>query len=158
MFQPSEIYPKVSQDWHLTNRGCSQSLKLFRRHYSCTNRAANYRISHSFVGPGFTMVLINSNASALFVWRKERFRKDSQVGINCSVFRREENCAAVASELIRQADTLAFAQWPGERHFTFVDAKKTRHKRDPGRCFRKAGWRVCGESKLGLLILERSVQ
>jgi hypothetical protein len=35
-----------------------------------------------------------------------------------------------------------------------VDTKKTRHKRDPGRCFLKAGWRYFGWSKGGLRILE----
>lgn len=37
---------------------------------------------------------------------------------------------------------------------TFVDAKKTRRKRDPGRCFRRAGFEHVGYTKdLGLVAL-----
>jgi hypothetical protein len=37
---------------------------------------------------------------------------------------------------------------------TFVDAKRVRAKRDPGRCFRKAGFRPVGYTKGGLLALQ----
>lgn len=37
---------------------------------------------------------------------------------------------------------------------TFVDTEKVRHKRDPGRCYRKAGWKPCGYTKGGLLALQ----
>jgi hypothetical protein len=33
---------------------------------------------------------------------------------------------------------------------TFVDAEKVRRKRDPGRCYRKAGFRHVGFTKGGL--------
>ena len=36
---------------------------------------------------------------------------------------------------------------------TEVDPSKTRRKRDPGRCFLRAGWRLVGERR-GLVILE----
>lgn len=41
---------------------------------------------------------------------------------------------------------------PAEPLETEVDPTKTRHKRDPGRCFRRAGWTVTGERR-GLVIL-----
>jgi hypothetical protein len=34
---------------------------------------------------------------------------------------------------------------------TFVNASKVRHKRDPGRCYRHAGFKLVGETKGGLL-------
>jgi hypothetical protein len=37
---------------------------------------------------------------------------------------------------------------------TFVDEDKVKPKRDPGRCFLKAGFRVCGRTKAGLLALQ----
>lgn len=37
---------------------------------------------------------------------------------------------------------------------TFVDASKTKRKRDPGRCFRRAGFVPCGETKGGLIALQ----
>ncbi len=36
---------------------------------------------------------------------------------------------------------------------TFIDPSKVRHKRDPGRCFRRAGFVRDGETKGGLLAL-----
>jgi hypothetical protein len=89
----------------------------------------------------------------LFVWRK--FIDDAvpkQEGVNCAVFRNEG--AGLSSRLIMAADDLAWYRWPGERLYTYVDPKRTRHKRDPGRCFIRAGWRPCGWTKGGLRILE----
>ena len=37
---------------------------------------------------------------------------------------------------------------PVEGVITFVDPEKTRHKRDPGRCFRRAGFHVSGKHAL----------
>jgi hypothetical protein len=37
---------------------------------------------------------------------------------------------------------------------SFVDAEKVRHKRDPGRCYRKAGWTHVGHTKGGLLAFQ----
>jgi hypothetical protein len=37
---------------------------------------------------------------------------------------------------------------------TFVDASKTRHKRDPGRCYIKAGFQRAGMTKGGLHALQ----
>jgi hypothetical protein len=34
---------------------------------------------------------------------------------------------------------------------TFVDASKVRHKRDAGRCYKRAGFHLVGETKGGLL-------
>lgn len=88
----------------------------------------------------------------MFVWRK--FKDDSgQQGINCAVFRNESDI--LSSELIRQADVVADFVWPGERHYTYVRAEAVR-SRNPGFCFVAAGWRKCGYTKGGLLILERN--
>lgn len=99
------------------------------------------------------MVLLTEDCQALFVWRSERFRLDGQTGVGCSVFRNEG--PALSSDLIREADELAWQRWPGERHFTYVDAGKIRPKRDPGRCFLRAGWQRAGTSQTGLILLER---
>lgn len=37
---------------------------------------------------------------------------------------------------------------------TFVDPTKTCRKRDPGRCFRRAGFEPCGTTKGGLIALQ----
>jgi hypothetical protein len=100
---------------------------------------------------GEKLVLRTAGACAFFVWRK--FRDASgQTGINCAAFRNEG--AHRSSELIRQADAIADCLWPGERHYTYVDPARVRST-NPGFCFLAAGWRRCGRTKGGLLMLER---
>lgn len=121
---------------------------IFDRHYS----RRHYRDGRKptiFVGPGYKMVLMTPCARALFVWRKF-ISRDDQVGINCSVFRNEG--AGLASDLIREAMKLAWARWPGERLYTYVDPRKVKGN-PPGSCFRHAGWRPCGTTKKNRLII-----
>lgn len=144
--------------WTLTKDGDPRGFELFRRHYTFNPKRDQMsfwkQVSETlFVGPGEKCVLLTGDDLALFVWRKEKYRQDGQVGIDCAVFRNEGR--ELSSSLIRAADVIAWGRWPGERHFTFVDPKKTRHKRDPGRCFLRAGWKHAGWSKSGLRILER---
>jgi hypothetical protein len=81
-------------------------------------------------------------------------RLDNQTGVNCAVFRNEG--AGLSSDLIREADELAWQRWPGERHFTYVWDEKVR-SRNPGYCFLKAGWQRVGRNKDGrLTLLERT--
>jgi len=98
-------------------------------------------------------VLVTFGYDALFVWRK--FIDDAipkQTGVNCAVFRNESS--ALSSVLIREADEIAEARWPGERRYTYVNADKIRST-NPGCCFKLAGWQTCGRTKGGLVILER---
>lgn len=137
-------------DWWLTKDGDKTCLALYERHYSAY-RYRDGRKRSQFVGPGQTIVLRTAAGDALWVWRK--FIDDSgQQGINCAVFRNESNIKS--SELIRQADAIADFAWPRERHYTYVNTKAVRSS-NPGFCFIAAGWRRCGRTKSGLLILER---
>ena len=136
--------------WWLTRDGDRDCLALYERHYSAY-RYADGRQRKLFVGPGEKVVLRTERADALFVWR--RFIDDSgQDGINCAVFRNEG--PHLSSELIRQADAIADRLWPDRRHYTYVDRQKVAST-NPGFCFLRAGWRRCGVTKGGLLILER---
>jgi hypothetical protein len=88
----------------------------------------------------------------MWVWRK--FIDDSgQEGINCAVFRNEG--PHQSSELVAQADRVADCLWPNRRHYTYVNGKAIRST-NPGFCFLKAGWKRCGKTKGGLLILDRA--
>ena len=61
----------------------------------------------------------------------------------------------LSSVLVAEVDELGWARWPDEsRHWTYVDPTKVRSS-NPGYCFLRAGYRRCGHSKRGLLILER---
>jgi len=77
-----------------------------------------------------------------------------ETGVNCAVFRNEQSTCGRSSQLIAAAMNLAWERWPGERLFTFVDDKMVRHKRDPGRCFIRAGFTRCGISQSGKLVFE----
>lgn len=134
---------------------------LYKRHYSVKNRRSWWPMG--FVPAGDDMVLLTLNCAALFVWKAHRdqdvqlvHRKgydDGQRGINCMIFRNEG--AGLSSELIREADDLAWQRWPGERHFTYVADAKVQSS-NPGYCFLKAGWQRCGRNADGrLTILER---
>ena len=135
--------------WWLTKDGDRTCLALYERHYSAYQYKDGRKRSQ-FVGPGQTITLRTQEGDALFVWRK--FIDDSgQQGVNCAVFRNESQ--HLSSILIRQADAIADHVWPGERHYTFVNAEAVRST-NPGSCFRHAGWRRCGTTKGGLLIFE----
>ena len=98
-------------------------------------------------------MLRTADASALFVWRE--YIDDTipkQEGIECAVFRNESRYQS--SVLIRQADAIADFCWPGMRHYTKINPEEVR-SRNPGFCFLMAGWRRCGVTQGGLLILEK---
>lgn len=137
--------------WWLTKDGDLDCLDLYERHYSCY-RYADGRQRKLFVGPGEKVVLRTAAADAMFVWRK--FIDDSgQDGVNCAVFRNESEHRS--SVLIRQADAIADALWPDCRHYTHVRAEAVKSK-NPGFCFIAAGWKRCGRTKGGLIVLERA--
>jgi hypothetical protein len=72
-----------------------------------------------------------------------------------SLFRNEG--AGLSSELIREAVAVTrgiYGDPPPLGMVTFVDADKTRRKRDPGRCYVKAGFKHVGFTKGGLHALQ----
>jgi len=59
--------------------------------------------------------------------------------------------------MIRQAVAATLHEYgaaPALGMVTFVDAGKVKRKRDPGRCFLRAGFRPVGETKGGLLAFQ----
>jgi hypothetical protein len=144
--------------WWITKDGNLDCLDLYQRHYSAY-RYADQRERKLFVGPGNKLVLHTADSRAVFVWRRftddcidERTGKQ-QEGVNCAVFRNEGE--HLSSSLIRQADAIADAVWADSRHYTYVDSEKVASA-NPGFCFIAAGWRRCGRTKGGLLVLERT--
>ena len=136
--------------WLEVKDGDPSGRSLFRRHYSY-RPYKDGRNPALFVGPGEKMVLLTPDCRGLFVWRKF-INSDGQYGVNCAVFRNEG--AGLASDLIREADRMAWERWPGERHYTYVNPKRVKSD-NPGYCFLRAGWRRCGLTKWNkLLILE----
>jgi hypothetical protein len=143
--------------WWLTKDGDAACLALYERHYSA-HRYRDQRVRRLFCGPGEKVVLRTFDGTAFFVWR--RFRdacldartEAPQAGVNCAAFRNEG--AHRSAELVRQADAIADQLWPDCRHYTYVDATRVRST-NPGYCFLVTGWRRCGVTQSGLLVIER---
>jgi hypothetical protein len=99
-------------------------------------------------------VLLTADADALWVTSrpKAEYVQHAWAGawIN-SMFRNES--AHLSSELILQAVAATRAMWPDVPTLgmiTFVDASKVRRKRDPGRCYRRSGFKHVGFTQGGL--------
>ena len=147
------VQPFLFGDGWIEVRDGNDSVRsIFERHYS-RKQYADGRKPLLFVGPGEKMVLMTPDAKAIFAWRRF-ISGDGQQGVNCAIFRNEGQQRS--SDLIRQADAIADAKWPGERHYTYVNPRKVMSN-NPGYCFKVAGWKECGVTKWNrLLILERS--
>lgn len=137
-------------NWYAIKDGNPFGRAMLNRHYSVNPDTIN-RKPKLFIGPGEKMALMTSDCRALFVWRK--FIDDTgQRGINCAVFRNEGNL--LSSQLILEAEQIAWLRWPGERLYTYINAGKIRST-NPGYCFQRAGWHKCGSTKGGLIIMEK---
>jgi len=96
------------------------------------------------VPPGRCVVLLTEQADALWVtsWPFAAYVKHAWAGAwICSLFRNESD--HLSSDLIREAVAETMTVWPEVPELgmvTFVNSDKTRPKRDPGRCYLRAGW------------------
>ena len=136
--------------WQLSYRADRAALPLADRHYSRQKPGTG-----QFVAPGRCVVLTGLRADALWVslWQQPEYVVHAWPGAwLCSLFRNES--AELSSELIRQAVAGTRFVWPAVPPLgmvTFVDPGMVRRKRDPGRCFVRAGFRSCGSTRSGLL-------
>lgn len=143
----------TSQRWHLSHKFDPRARPLADRHYN--RRKVG---SPQFVPPGRALVLLTEAADALWItsWPKGEYVRHAWPGawVN-SCFRNENPDENLSSELIREAIAATCAYFgspPKQGMITFVDPDKTRHKRDPGRCYRKAGFEVVGQTAKDSLI------
>ena len=139
--------------WKVSNRADPEDLPLADRHYSRQKVG-----TLQFVPPGRCVVLKTNCLRALWVtsWPLPEYVMHAWAGawIN-SLFRNEG--AGLSSDLIRDAIAATLDVWPRVPSLgiiSFIDKSKIRHKRDPGRCYRKAGFREAGYTKGGLLALQ----
>ncbi len=139
--------------WHLSHRFDRRALPLADAHYNRQHVG-----SPQFVPPGRCLVLLTARADALFVtsWPFAEWVRHAWAGAwMCSAFRNES--PHLASALIREAVAATrhrFGEPPPLGMVTFVNAAKVRRKRDPGRCFLRAGFEACGETQGGLLAFQ----
>lgn len=135
--------------WRESFKADPRARPLADRHYNRQKVG-----SPQFMPPGRSLVLLTDAADALWgsSWPKAEYVRHAWPGAwICSVFRNES--PQRASDLIRDAVAATRAAWgdpPPLGMVTFVDAEKVRHKRDPGRCFLRAGFRPVGKTGGGV--------
>jgi hypothetical protein len=137
--------------WRLSWRADPVARAIADRHY---NRQAVG--AAQFVPPGRCLVLL-SDSPALWVtsWPLAEYVQHRWPGAwVCSCFRNEGG--ELSSSLVREAVAVTRWRWPDVPTLgmvTFVDPARVRRKRDPGRCFRRAGFREDGMTAGGLVAL-----
>ena len=124
--------------WLLSWRADPLARAIADRHYNRQNPD-----SPQFVPPGRCFVLRTDHAFWVTSWPFAEHVKHAWAGAwVCSAFRVEGGCDR-ASDLIVDAVAATrafFGKPPALGMVTFVDETKVRHKRDPGRCFLRAGF------------------
>lgn len=126
---------------------------MLNRHYSANHYSdgRNVRLS---AGPGEKIILQTPEGGAVFIWRKF-IDKSGQSGVNCAFFRNEVPEIYLSSDLIIEAEQIAWQRWPNARLYTYVNPRKIKST-NPGYCFIVAGWRKVGITKSKkLLVLEK---
>lgn len=144
----------MSQPWRVSHRFDVRALPLADAHYNRQKVG-----TPQFVPPSTCIVLLTEDADAVWTttWPRAEYTKHRWAGawVN-SLFRNES--PLLSSWLITKAVAASRAKWPDVPALgivSFVDADKVRHKRDPGRCYRKAGWRQVGHTEGGLLCFQQ---
>ena len=138
--------------WHRSNRADPQVRPLADRHYNRQKIG-----SPQFAPPGRCLVLKTDPVDAFWItsWPFAEYVRHAWAGAwVCSAFRNEG--AERSSELIREAVACTlhtFGPPPDLGLITFVNADKVRRKRDPGRCYLRAGFERVGETKGALIAL-----
>jgi len=138
--------------WRLSHRCDRMARPLADRHY---NRQSP---GHPNIAPpGACLVLLTETRDAYWITSAplaEYVKHDWPGAWVCSAFRNEG--AGLSSEMVRSAVAATRAvlgEAPPRGFVTFVDPEQTRRKRDPGRCFVRAGFFRTGRTKGGLVAL-----
>lgn len=138
--------------WHHVSWQDQRARRLADRHYSRQQVGTT-----QFLPPGKRFVLLTDDGLAVRAVVENMDPAGGQA-FRCTIFRNEG--PVLSSVLVREATERTYDYW--RRHYdalpavplrTEVDPKKTRAKRDPGRCFLKAGWKRVAV-KRGLVHLE----
>lgn len=140
--------------WRLGNRADRVAVSLADRHYSRQHSGTG-----QFVPPGRCLVLVAVDGQAAWVtsWPFAQYVKHQWAGAMVNSFFRREGGDLLASEMIVQAVACTRWHWPDLPALgivTFVKTDAIRKKRDPGRCYLRAGFHNVGMTKGGLVALQ----
>ena len=137
----------LSMYWELSNRFSREACKIADSHYSRQKVG-----SSQFVAAGSPIVLIGE--SALWVSLKQKFQDHDWKGAwNNTLFKNQSG--ELSSELIIQACAVTRYYWGVNPQgiITMIDTKKVRWKRHFGYCYRMAGFREVGFTKVRKLLV-----
>lgn len=139
--------------WRLSWRADPAVRALADRHYSRKTIGAA-----QFAPPGKILVLKTADRDAGWVtlWPFAQFVMHDWAGAWMNTLFRKEG-PGLASDMIRHAVAHTRSKWPDVPPLgmvTMIDPSGVRHKRDPGRCYLKAGFRHAGYTKSGLRVLQ----
>lgn len=138
-----------TDDLIVTNKFDAESAMLADRHYSRQTPG-----DRQFLPPGKTIPIRNAEGSIIFGWNWQlpEKRADHEIGYCCSIFRNETN--RQSSDIILECEAIAEQRWGVNRKFTYVNPSKIL-SRNPGYCFKMAGWKFMRISKGGLHLLAK---
>lgn len=121
-----------------------EMLEFADRHYSKVKRGKVG--GRRLCGPARSLVLRDTKGEVLFVWQwpLDGMRWDGQNGFNCVLFRNVSGRRS--SDIILEAEALAVSEWGKNRFYTYVDPDEV--SANPGYCFKCAGWKYIGKSKV----------
>jgi hypothetical protein len=155
---PGSVANPTGGAWEVSYRADRAVVPLADRHYNRQSIGAD-----QFVPPGSCLVLRartpENTIGAFWVtsWPIADYVQHEWAGawIN-SAFRNERRDLWLSSGLITAAVAATRCKWdpPPLGMVTFIDTDKTRRKRDPGRCYRRAGFKPVGYTKGGLVALQ----
>jgi hypothetical protein len=133
--------------WHVVSRRDPRALALADRHYSRQTVGGV-----ELFPPGRRLCMLTLDGLA--VWGVvENLDPAGVVRWRVSIFRNEGQRYWLSSFLVREATARTYAYWRSHygripcRLTTEIDPDRVRHKRDPGRCFLRAGWERIGEGR-----------
>lgn len=126
-------------NWSLSHRFDPSAVALADRHYNRQKPG-----TPQFVPPGRCLVLLADAALWVTSWPFAEYTKHAWAGAWVNTLFRREGGEMIASEMIR--DAIAATRWyfgetPPLGMVSFVDPSKVRRKRDPGRCYLRAGFK-----------------
>jgi hypothetical protein len=139
--------------WTKAHRFDREVLPLADKHYNRQKPG-----TPQFAPPGSCLVLkaiLDGEVKAFWITSVQKYQKHEWKGAwVCSAFHNAG--AGISSELITEAVAATLSHYgepPALGMITFVDPKKVKHKRDPGRCFLRAKFKKVGITKKSKLLV-----
>lgn len=142
----------MGSPWRVSDRYDPVLVGLADRHYNRQKPG-----TPQCIPPGTYVALIAADKRAGWITTWPRYRLDEWRGAWINTLFRREGGDVLASEMIRAAVAHTRHRWPAVPALgmiTFIDPPQVRRKRDPGRCYLRAGFTQVGVTAKGLLVFQ----